>query len=170
MKKLLPYLILLVTAWSCSESEPEVYTGQKIEYKLNKASDFNYTGTLIIRELSDRNLELTIQMVGAKSTLSTTFPAHLHYGSYTDPDAQMALMLNAVSGADLKSTTVLGVLMNGSKLSFEDMKNFDGHVKVHLSSEGPDYQVILVAGNVGSNSDDLLKFDSTQMKICSSDF
>lgn len=170
MRKLILGIVILVSFCSCSESDPEVYTGQQLEYKLNKASDFDYTGTLTVRELADGNLELSVQLVGAKSTLSTTFPAHLHFGSYSDPDAPMALMLNPVSGADLQSKSILGALMNGKKLNFEEMKNFDGHVKVHLASEGPDYKVILVAGNIGSNLDESLEFDASLMTICSPNF
>ncbi|SFB45523.1 hypothetical protein SAMN04489723_11120 [Algoriphagus aquimarinus] len=155
---------------ACSENDPELYTGQKLEYQLNKASDYEYTGTLTIRELTDGNLELILQLVGAKSTGATTFPAHLHFGDYTNPEAPMAFMLNPVSGATLQSKTLLGSLMNGTKLSFEDMKTFDGHVKVHLASEGPDYKVILVAGNIGSNVNENLKFDATLMTSCSPNF
>ncbi|MEP1258131.1 hypothetical protein, partial [Algoriphagus sp.] len=151
MKKLSIAIILLAAVWSCSESDPEIYNGKQLEYELNKTSEFDYTGNVTIKELTDGNLELTIQLVGAKSNSATSFPAHLHFGSYTDPEAPMALMLNPVNGADLQSKTILGELMSGDKLSFEEMKNFDGHIKVHLASEGPDYQVILVAGNVGSN-------------------
>jgi hypothetical protein len=170
MRKLLLFFIVLLSTWSCKESDPEVYTGQKLEYQLYKSSEFDYTGSITVRELSDGNLELTLQLVGATSSSSTTFPAHLHFGNYSNPDAQIAFMLNSVSGSDLQSTTILGELMGGNKLTFEDMKSFDGHVKVHLASEGPDYKVILVAGNVGSNADESVKFDPTQMTLCSPDF
>ena len=170
MRKSLLFLIVLLAAWSCKESDPEVYTGQQLEYPLFKANDYDYTGTLTIRELTDRNLELTLQLSGPSSNASTSFPAHLHYGNYSEPDAPMAFMLNQVNGDNLKSTTVLGALMNGDKLSFEDMKNFDGHVKVHLASEGPDYKVILVAGNIGSNLNDALEFDASKLTSCSPNF
>jgi hypothetical protein len=170
MRKLILAFIVLAAAWSCSESDPEVYTGQKLEYKLNKSSDFDFTGMLTVSELSDGNVELTVQLVGAKSSSATTFPAHLHFGNYSDSDAPIAIMLNAVSGADLQSRTILGELTNGRKLSFEDIKNFDGHVKIHLANEGPDYSVILVAGNVGSNFDESQEFDAAQMTVCSPDF
>ena len=161
--------MILASFASCNDNDPEVYTGNKLEYQLYKASDFDYTGVLTVREMSDGNLEMDLQLEGQNSSSATSFPAHLHHGNYTDPDAPMAYMLNAVSGADLNSKTILGPLMDGTKLSFEDMKTFNGHVKVHLASEGPDYKVILVAGNVGSNVDTSLKFDVTQMTICSPD-
>ncbi|WP_057937756.1 hypothetical protein [Algoriphagus resistens] len=170
MRKLFLILSVLVSVWSCSESEPEVYTGKKLEYRLHKASAFDYSGQLTVRELTDGNLELTVQLVGETSNSATAFPAHLHYGNYSDPEAPMAFMLNPVSGADLRSETILGSLMDGNKLSFEDMKEFDGHVKVHLASEGPDYKVILVAGDIGSNLDETVEFVAAQMTICSPDF
>jgi hypothetical protein len=46
------------------------------------------------------------------------------------------------------------------------MKSFDGHVKIHLANEGPDYEVILVAGNVGGNFNAELGFDPTKLAIC----
>ncbi|MEB2778063.1 hypothetical protein SYJ56_22310 [Algoriphagus sp. D3-2-R+10] len=170
MKNAIFALLVLLSFGSCSETDPDIYTGQKLEYQLYKASEYDYNGTLTVRELTDGNLELSLQMVGQSSTSATTFPAHLHYGDYTDSEAPMAFMLTPVSGSDLHSKTVLGPLMNGTKLSFEDMKTFDGHVKVHLASEGPDYKVILVAGNIGSNVDEAAEFDASQMTICLPNF
>ncbi|WP_425638421.1 hypothetical protein ACPUEN_03295 [Algoriphagus yeomjeoni] len=170
MRNVIIVLLVLICFGSCTESDQDLYTGQRLDFQLFKASDFNYSGTFSVRELIDGNLEATIQLVGERSSAATTFPAHLHHGDYTDPEAPMALMLTPVSGDDLQSKTVLGSLMDGTKLSFEDMKIFDGHVKVHLASEGPDYQVILVAGNVGSNVDEVGGFDAGLITICSPDF
>ncbi|MEB2785275.1 hypothetical protein [Algoriphagus persicinus] len=170
MKNAIFALLVLLSFGSCSDSDPDIYTGQKLEYQLYKASEYDYNGTLTVRELTDGNLELSLQLVGANSTSATTFPAHLHFGDYTSPEAPMAYVLTSVSGSNLLSKTVLGPLMNGTKLSFDDMKTFDGHVKVHLASEGPDYKVILVAGNIGSNFNENLEFDASQMTICSPNF
>ncbi|MFC5623847.1 hypothetical protein [Algoriphagus winogradskyi] len=170
MRNVILVLLVLIAFGSCTESDQDIYTGQKLDFQLFKASEFDYSGTFSVREMIDGNLEATIQLVGERSSTSTNFPAHLHYGNYTDPEAPMALMLTPVNGADLESKTVLGTLMDGTKLSFEDMKTFDGHVKVHLASEGPDYKVILVAGNVGSNVDEASSFDAESMTICSPEF
>ncbi|PZX49642.1 hypothetical protein [Algoriphagus chordae] len=170
MRKIFVYFIVLISVWSCNDTDPEVYTGQKLEYQLYKASEYDYTGEVTIRELTDGNLELSLQLVGAKTNSATSYPAHLHYGDYTDPEAPMALMLSPVNGSTLQSKTVLGPLMDGTMLSFEDIQTFDGHVKVHLASEGPDYKVILVTGNVGSNEDDNIAFDASKITSCSPDF
>ncbi|MCE7054579.1 hypothetical protein LZF95_07830 [Algoriphagus sp. AGSA1] len=170
MKNVILSVLILIALGSCSEDEPEVYTGQTLEYAMFKASDFDYNGTLTVKEMRDGNLQLDLQLVGESNNSGTTFPAHLHHGDYSNPDAPMAFMLNPVSGSDLKSTTVLGPLINGEKLSFEGMKTFDGHVKVHLANEGPDYKVILVAGGIGANLQEPAAFDAAQMSICSQDF
>jgi len=170
MKNVILGFLILMSFISCSENDPEVYTGKKLEYQLNMASEYEYNGKISIRELTDGNLELTLKMSGAKSTSANSFPAHLHYGNYSDPQAPMASMLNPVSGSDLQSITILGELMGGTRLSFDDMKIFDGHIKVHLASEGPDYKVILVAGNIGSNVGGSAEFEPTQMTLCSPNF
>lgn len=44
MRNIISGLLLLVSFGSCSESDPDLYTGQKVEYQLNKASEYEYTG------------------------------------------------------------------------------------------------------------------------------
>lgn len=170
MKKLLLALIVSVGLASCTEQEPDLYSGQQLEFRLFKSSDFEYNGTLRVKELRDGNLEFEIQLDGAKANSGYSFPAHLHFGGYDQADAPIAYLLNPVSAADLESSTVLGRLSDGSKLTFDQMKTFDGHVKIHLANEGPDYGVILVAGNVGSNFNPELGFDPSKIAICGKDF
>lgn len=170
MKKLIIALIVVVGLGACSEHELDRYTGQQLEYGLFKASDYDYSGVLTVRELTDGQLEFDIQLEGPRSSNEYSYPAHLHFGGYDQADAPMAYMLNPVSAKDLKSTTVLGTLSDGTRLAFEAMKTFDGHVKIHLANEGPDYSVILVAGNVGSNLVSGVGFDPARIAICGNSF
>lgn len=166
MKKLIFGLILSLGIVSCAEQEPEKYTGQKLEFELFKSSDFNYSGNLTVNELTGGDLEFEIQLDGAKSQDEYVFPAHLHFGGYDAADAPIAYLLNSVSAKDLKSVTVLGQLSDGTTLNFEAMKAFDGHLKVHLANDGPDYEVILVAGNVGGNLSNEASFDPSKIAVC----
>ncbi|MFN3998226.1 hypothetical protein [Algoriphagus sp.] len=170
MKKLLLGLLISVGLWSCSDQEPNPYTGQSLDFELFKSSDFNYSGNLVVQELVTGDLEFTIKLDGATSTSSISYPAHLHFGSYDQADAPIAQLLTPVSGSDLKSVSVVNTLSDGSKVSFDQMKNFDGHVKIHLANEGPDYQVILVAGNVGANFNPELGFDPSKITVCGKSF
>lgn len=169
MKKLLLGLLISVGLWSCSEHEPDVYTGEKIEFELYKSSDFDFNGTLLVQELTTGNVEFTIQLEGAKSS-NISYPAHLHFGSYDQADAPIAQLLTPVSGTDLKSVSILNTLSDGSKVSFDQMKSFDGHIKIHLANEGPDYGVILVAGNIGANFNAELGFDPSKIAVCGKSF
>ncbi|MDF2158084.1 hypothetical protein [Algoriphagus sp. CAU 1675] len=164
MKKLLFLALISLVFWSCGEQEPDKYTGQKLEFELFKSSDFDYTGNLIVQELTSGALEFTIQLEGARSEGAYTFPAHLHFGGYEQADAPIAFLLSPVSSESLKSVTEIGQLSDGSVPTFEQMKVFDGHVKIHLANEGPDYNVILVAGNIGTNAE--LGFDPEKIAIC----
>lgn len=170
MKKLLLGFMISFGLWSCSESEPDLYTGEKLEFELFKSSEFDFYGTLFVQELTTGDVEFTIQLEGAKSASTIQYPAHLHFGGYDMADAPIAQLLTPVSGSNLKSVTVLSTLSDGSKVSFEQMKTFDGHIKIHLANEGPDYGVILVAGNIGSNPNSELGFDLSKITVCGNSF
>lgn len=170
MKKLIFGLIISLGIWSCSEPEPDMYSGQKLEFELFKSSDFNYSGNLTVNELTSGDLEFIIQLDGAKSLDEYEFPAHLHFGGYDEAEAPIAYLLNSISSKDLKSVTVLSQLPDGTTLDFEAMRAFDGHVKVHLANDGPDYGVILVAGNVGGNLSSEAIFDPSKIAICGKDY
>ncbi|PRY90432.1 hypothetical protein [Mongoliibacter ruber] len=168
MKKLLYPFIISLFLISCNEDKGDpLYTGSEIEYMLHQSSDFDYSGKLIVRELTGGELELSIELDGTKSDDVYFFTAHLHFGAYDDVDAPIAHLLDPIDIRSLKSTTVLGVLSDQTTLTLEDFKTFDGHVKVHLADSGPDYETILVAGNVGLNDNSPVSFDREKMTICS---
>jgi len=166
MKKLIFGLIVSFGFWSCSEQEPDMYTQNQLEFELFQSSTFDFRGNLEVRELTNGSLELTLRMSGAKSYSDYSYPAHLHFGSYDEADSPIAHLLNPVSANNLKSVTVLGPLSDGSRLTFEQMKTFDGHVKIHLANDGPDYGVILVSGNVGGNLSSEGNFDLRKIAVC----
>jgi hypothetical protein len=167
MKKLLLVWIVLLSLGACSESEPEKYTGRELAYQLFKSSEYDFTGNLLVKELTGGWLEFNLKLNGAKSTVDYQYPAHLHFGTYDQADTPIAYMLNPVSAKSLESVTGLGKLSNGTQLDFEAMRLFNGHVKIHLASDGPDYKVILVSGNVGGNS---TAFDPQRIAICGNEF
>jgi hypothetical protein len=112
-------------------------------------------------------LELRIEMVGEKGGSDYYFPAHLHFGAYDSPDSPTAFLLNPVNIKDLTSVTQLGALSDGRVLDFESFKKLNGHIKVHLADSGPEYQIILTAGNIGSNNNDPQAFDPSKITLCS---
>ncbi len=139
-----------------------------MEVALFQASTYAYKGKVEIKELVDGSLELVLRMDGAKSATAYAYPAHLHFGGYDQSNAPIAHLLNPLSASELTSSTLLGQLSDGRSLKFEDLSNFDGHVKIHLANEGPDYSVILVAGNLGAKSK--VEFDPEKLAVCGKSF
>ena len=151
MRYLFLVFILFQTS-SCSEDDDRVYTGKQLEYDLSQANpEYDYHGKIIFKELQTGSLEIHIELLGDNTSGEYYFPAHLHYGKFENHHGPMAAMLNPVDIRTLKSVTVLDRLSDGQAFKFEDINGFDGHVKVHLAEDGPDYHVILVAGNIGGN-------------------
>lgn len=122
-------------------------TGKALIFDLVSGSDYNVDGTIAFEEKQDGSLRATIK-IGATGERQL-HPAHLHYGSYAK-DAEMAGMLNPVSGETGESVTEPVKLADGSLLGFDALKDFDGHVKVH-GDDGPNKDLILAYGNIGKN-------------------
>lgn len=167
MKKLAVFFLLAILVASCEQEEESIYTGNELSYFLYKSSDFDYSGKVTVKELNGGGLELRIEMIGEKGGSDYYFPAHLHFGAYDSPDSPTAFLLNPINIKDLKSVTQLGALSDGRILDFESFKNLNGHIKVHLADSGPEYQIILTAGNIGSNNNEPQAFDPSKMTLCS---
>ena len=158
--------VIILGFVSCKDEEESLYTQNEITYNLHRAAEsYDYEGSAVFRELKTGALELTITMTGNKGNDAYFFPAHLHYGPYDSPDAPMAAMLDPVDIRTLKSTTVIEKLEDGTDFTFDQLKQFDGHIKVHLAADGPDYNVILVAGNIGKNIE-MGSFDLNKVAVC----
>lgn len=150
MRKIFSVAIVLL-CFSCGEDD-EVITRRQTTYPLSSASSgYVYEGSAVFKEVETGGVEITLQLAGDKGDAAYYFPAHLHYGAYNRPEAPMAAMLNPVDIRTLESVTVVDKLSSGEVFNFDDLEDFDGHIKVHLADDGPDYHVILVAGNIGKN-------------------
>jgi len=170
MRKLLFVLSLGLILVSCSETEPTIYTGNQRNYELFKSSDFDFSGSADVKELVAGGLEFTLVLSGPKGDASINYPTHLHFGGMEDPNVVIAAMLNPVNSSTLKSNTIIKELSDGTKLNFESFETFQGHIKVHLASDGPDYKVILVSGHVGNNSIRNSDFDRSKIAVCGNSF
>ena len=146
-------LILLLSHVSCSlRDEEPVFIGRQAEYPLHQThTAFGYQGKVSFKELPSEEVEVTVLLEGEKGDEAYYFPTHLHFRCYGTPEAPMAAMLNPVDIRSLKSETVVSKLTNGEQLAFDDLEFLEAHIKVHLAEDGPDYNVILVAGNIGNS-------------------
>lgn len=166
MKKLLSFLLLATILLGCNKDDDKRYTRNEVTYELFQSSDFEYSGVVTLREMVTGDLEMEITLGGRKDATPYFFPAHLHFGTYDQADSPIAFLLNPVDIRTLKSVTLLGALSDGRVLSFEDFKNFDGHIKIHLADSGPEYNIYLTVGNVGSNDNSRVAFDRNNISLC----
>jgi len=148
--KNLVFGILGVFLISCEDngSVESDLTGNELSYTLFSGSDFNFDGTVTIKEKRDGTVQLVIDLNGP--TDESVFPAHLHFGSFDTPDADLAALLTPVDAKSGESITDLTFLSDDTEVTFKDFESFNGHIKVHLD-DGANQNLILAFGNIGSN-------------------
>ena len=148
MKNLVVVLIAVVL-WSCSDSNLNGdLTGNELNYTLFSGSEFGYQGAVTFQEKTDGTVRIVINVEGPEG--ESVFPAHLHFGSFDTPDAELAALLTPVNARTGESVTDLRFLSNDVAMKYSDFENFNGHIKVHLD-DGANQDVILAFGNIGSN-------------------
>jgi hypothetical protein len=152
---------------SCSENNtPESdYTGQSLTYDLNAGSEGGVPGTVEFRERVDKSIDIIIKL--DKMSGDAMLPAHLHFGDLSIADNPQAAMLNNYDVAKGESITNIRQLADDTPFTFDRVTEFDGSIKVHLAHSGDDYNVIVAAGNIGSNES--LGFNLQSIGICSPD-
>jgi len=147
-------IVLMTYAVGCSNQEqvtpkPSIYTGNEVSYALLSGSEYNVSGIATLKERNDRSTDLIISLKGVSGG-STKFPVHLHLGDISVDQAAVAALLNSVDGKSGISTTNLRQLGDESIVSFDQLKNLNACIKIHLSDIGDGRNVILAAGNIGS--------------------
>lgn len=166
MKKI-PFIVSLLLAFAGCQQEEKLPEIAAVTYPLYQSADYAFEGTATFELKEDANVELLIQLDGVRSMDPYFYTAHLHFGSFDEVDASIAQVLSPIDSRTLESRTQLGKLTDGKAIDFESLKNFDGHIKIHLADQGPDYDIILVSGNIGSNDTSLENFNSNKLALCS---
>jgi hypothetical protein len=154
MKSAKSYLLLIILiglGLGCSDEDTqvidEVYTGNESTYPLGSASEFDITGAATFKERVDGGTDVIIVL--DKTFDTGEFPVHLHFGDVATDKAEIASLLVPVAGNNGTSKTTISTLSDESKVTFNDLKEFDGCLKIHLSGTGEGRDIVLAAGNIG---------------------
>ncbi|HEY0742908.1 MAG TPA: hypothetical protein VGD40_15670 [Chryseosolibacter sp.] len=144
-------LTLSISIISCKEDEPvnTEFTGNEVTYALLPGSAHNVSGTVIIKEKIDGYSFIRVQLSGTEGEIE--HPVHLHVGNMETPDAAILALLNPVLGRTGISETEFSQLSDESLVTFQELIHLDASIKVHLAASGPDKDIVLAAGNIGSN-------------------
>ena len=151
MRKLLVLAIIVITV-SCGDDDsiPSDFTGNLMVYNLTPDPVYYQgEGSVTFRERVDQGVNIEISMDPTGS--AGVHPAHLHYGTFDVPDAEMAARLTSVEATTGESSTTIYQFLDETVVSYNDLLDFDGSIKIHLD-DGPNKKVVIAASNIGINA------------------
>ena len=140
---------------ACQENEriSVETTGNEMVYPLQKASDYNISGTVNIKEKCDGSSIVVVSLTGTEGDIE--HPVHLHLGNISETGSDVAALLNPVIGSTGQSETLLRQLADETQITYRQLIDLNANIKVHLAASGPDRDIILAAGNIGVASTDV---------------
>lgn len=143
------FATLLTIFYACQDSEVvNDFTGNEVTYSLQQGSEFAVNGSVTFKERKDGAITATISLSGTEGT--EKFPVHLHLGDVSEPDAEIALLLAPVQASTGQSETIIRQLGNEETINYEQLLKLSASIKIHLGETGPERDVILAAGNIGT--------------------
>lgn len=151
MKKIIAG-IALVLFFGCQDNDSSIstdFTGNETVYGLQAGSVYPISGTAIFQEKKDGSTLITINLSGTEGDVQ--HPVHLHLGNIGSPDAAVAALLTSVTGSTGKSETTLTMLADETVVTYSELIALGACIKVHLAESGPERDIILAAGNIGSS-------------------
>lgn len=133
-------LTLSVFVFSCSKDEnPVVHTGKSKSYTLPSLYGGPVSGELVIKERTDKKVELEVKLTGTTSGLP---PTHIHLNTWAEGG-------DVVIDFD-ESVVVIDKLANGTPVTYDALINFDGFIAVHESASNLNSYLILA--DIGQNA------------------
>lgn len=168
MKKVLIIVGIAASILACQDesAKKSAYTGNESIYPLLAGSDYAVDGKVTFREKVDGTTDIQLTLKGAEG--DALYPVHLHLGDIAKDGADVAALLNPVSGKTGSSTTTLKTLANESVITYQQLIKLNACIKVHLSDSGPNQDVVLAGGNIGAAAADNLSSGRIGLSVCRS--
>jgi len=150
MKKVF-VLVMAMLVWGCQENESSNkandLTGNQSVYALQPGSQYAISGTVTFKEKKDGTAQVFVELTGTDG--NTLLPVHLHRGNTAVDGAAVAALLNPVTASSGISETHLTKLSDESSITYNQLITLEACIKVHLSSSGPEQDIVLAGGNIG---------------------
>lgn len=169
MKRLLGMLSFAVLVFACQENEPIAndFTGNEITYPLLQGSTYPINGTVSFKEKKDGTALVRVELSGTDGNLQ--HPVHLHMGNISTPDADVTALLNPVLSKTGISETHLVMLADETEISYKQLLQMNACIKVHLSASGPEKDIVLAGGNIGTAVSDDFASGRAGISVCKSE-
>ncbi len=155
MSLIMKKYFLPLTAWfallaGCQETENKAgeFTGNEATYPLAAGNDYAVYGHVTFKERTDGSTLAVVQVSGTEG--NRLHPVHLHRGDIATPDAEIALLMNPVQGATGRSETLIRRLADETPVTYAELISMHASVKIHLAESGPERDIILAGGNIGT--------------------
>lgn len=150
MKKVIAGIVLMLF-FGCQDNDGVTtdFTGNETVYALQAGSVYPISGTATFREKKNGSAVVIINLSGTEGNLQ--HPVHVHLGNISSPDAAVAAFLNPVTGSTGKSETVVTMLADESSVTYSQLIALGACIKIHLADSGPERDIILAGGNIGSS-------------------
>ncbi len=121
-------------------------TGSSVVYGLSEKAVPGISGEVTFFE---RKSGESLAIIDLNNTpAGGSHPAHIHNNDAATGGG-IAFTFNPVNGDTGRSTTHVEQLDDGTPFGYESIKNFNGYINVHLSSD--DLSTIVAQGNIGAN-------------------
>ena len=115
-------------------------------YTLSAVSNSAISGTAKFTKRVSGEALVSISLTGTTAGVSS--PAHIHFNSAAAGGA-IAIDLTAVNGTTGKSETSVKQLNSGTKITYDELLNFNGYINVHQSASN--LATLIAQGNIGIN-------------------
>jgi len=138
-------LLFSVFFFSCTEELPNV-TGKNHMYQLNSISAEDIDGHVKIRERFDGSIQLELVLNNTDPDL--IYPAYIHFDNLLNGGG-VALTLTPVDGHSQSSVTEINALDSGTGITYQELREFDGHVNIQLGSDQGD---VVAQADIGKNA------------------
>ena len=149
MKNWIGAFALFLAFFGCQESQSVTdFTGNEVTYALQQTSSRPVSGTVTFKEKRDGSPVVLVDLQGTDGDVK--LPVHLHMGDISAPDAEIAALLNPVTGTTGRSETHLVQLADETTITYTDLIKLGASIKIHLSDIGPERDIILAGGNIGA--------------------
>ena len=138
---------LIFTSCDSDDDATPDFEGETIEYVLQPVGEVTVDGTVTFSE--NENGSTTIEVVMEGTEEGATYSPRLLRGSASEA-GELAVTLEDIEEG--KSTTNLTKLEDDSEVSFEDLKEMDGHIAIYLVAEEDETPV--ATANIGANAEE----------------
>ena len=146
----LTFMLIFPFVWSScgNDDEPEIQiglTGNKTIFNLTENDDSGINGFMTLEEREDNSTLVTVLLTG---TTGGSHPNHIHENTLAQSGG-IAISLTNIDGTTGIGVTEVSTEDDGTPITFSDLIEFDGHLKVHFSES--DLNNIVASGDIGDN-------------------